>query len=384
MGMGELHGKPEANAGLSTVATLAAGVAHEINNPTATILANLEHLLTRLRSLKNELGADDQKTRQWIHVSEELLGESHVAATRIRDIVSELKRFSQPDEEERSDVNVNDVLNKALDYVMHEVRYRATVDKDFDPRVPHFTGQAERLKQLFLNLLTNAAQAIDEGEPERHHIWLRTWSDGVALFVQVRDDGRGIAADSLPHIFTPFFTTKPVGVGVGLGLSTAQDIAKKHGGEVKVTSQLGSGTTVEVRFPLQIAKSAGPIGERLRRKVLLVDDEPHLLKALQRMISQHHDVSIALGGQTAIEILASKEFDLVISDVMMPEVDGIDLYHHIATTLPGAEKRVVFVTGGVFTTRVQDFLAVIPNRRIQKPFTPDDIFGLIEEATRGA
>ena len=365
---------------VSTVATLAAGVAHEINNPTACILANIEHLLSRLRVLKNELGPDEQRQRQWIHLSEELLGESHVAATRIRDIVAELKRFSQPDEEERSDVNVNAVLNKALDFVMHEVRYRATVVRDFDAQAPHFTGQAERLKQLFLNLLSNAAQAIDEGEPDKHHIWLKTWSDGAALFVQVRDDGRGISPDTMPHIFTPFFTTKPVGVGVGLGLSTAQDIAKKHGGEVRVSSEVGMGTTVEVRFPLQIARARAT--EKVRRRVLLVDDEPHLLKALQRMISQHHDVSIALGGQTAIDILKDKEFDLVISDVMMPEVDGIDLYHHIARSKPGAEKRIVFVTGGVFTTRVQDFLASIPNRRIQKPFTPDDIFSLIDDATR--
>lgn len=380
--MSEADNKKGANSGISTVATLAAGVAHEINNPTATILANLEHLLSRLRTLKNELGTDDQRTRQWIHLSEELLGESHAAATRIRDIVAELKRFSQPDEEERGEVDINEVLTKALDFMMHEVRYRATVVKDLDLRAPRFTGQAERLKQLFLNLVTNAAQAIDEGEPDKHHIWLRTWCDGSGLFVQVRDDGRGISADTMPHIFTPFFTTKPVGVGVGLGLSTAQDIAKKHAGEVKVSSEVGVGTTVEVRFALPNGKATSPAAEKIRRKVLLVDDEPHLLKALQRMISQHHEVAIALGGQTAIDILATKEFDLVISDVMMPEVDGIDLYHHIRKTHAGAEKRVVFVTGGVFTTRVQDFLASIPNRRIQKPFTPDDIFALIEEATR--
>jgi nitrogen-specific signal transduction histidine kinase/ActR/RegA family two-component response regulator len=382
--MDESGNKQGGNSSVSTVATLAAGVAHEINNPTACILANLEHLLSRLRALKNELGPGDTKQRQWIHLSEELLGESHVAATRIRDIVAELKRFSQPDEEERSDVSVNTLLGSALDFVMHEVRYRATVVKDLSATVPNFTGQAERLKQLFLNLLTNAAQAIDEGEPDKHHIWLRTWSDGSALFVQVKDDGRGIAPETMPHIFTPFFTTKPVGVGVGLGLSTAQDIAKKHGGEVRVTSELGKGTTVEVRFPLQNGSPAARVAQpaKTRRRVLLVDDEPHLLKALQRMISQNHEVAIALGGQTAIDILAQRDFDLVISDVMMPEVDGIDLYHHIATTRPGQEKRVVFVTGGVFTTRVQDFLQSIPNRRIQKPFTPDDIFALIDDATR--
>ncbi len=364
----------------STIATLAAGVAHEINNPTACILANVEHLLTKLRAIKTELKPEDESHRQWIRMSEELLGETHFAAARIRDIVAELKRFSEPDQEKRSEVSLNSVIGGALDLIEHEIRYRARIEKDLQADLPAFVGQPERLKKLFFNLLENAAQAIDEGDAEHHHIKLRTWSEGNAIFASITDNGRGIAPDVMPHIFTPFYTTKPVGVGMGIGLSTAQDIAKKHGGEVSVISRPNEGSQVQVRFALRAAPSdSAP--KSVRRRVLLIDDEPHLLKALQRMLSQRHEVAIALGGQTALDILKDKEFDVIVSDMMMPDIDGVDVFNGLALLRPGSEKKIVFATGGVYTTRVQEFMAKVPNRSLQKPFTPDDVFTLIDEVT---
>jgi signal transduction histidine kinase len=363
---------------LAGVGLLAAGVAHEINNPTACILANVEHLLVRLRALKTELRPEDENHRQWIRMSEELLGETHFAAARIRDIVAELKRFSEPDQEKRTEVSLNNVVSGALDLMEHEIRYRARIEKDLQADLPALVGQPERLKKLFFNLLENAAQAIDEGDAEHHLIKIKTWCDAGAIFVSISDDGRGIAPEVMPHIFTPFYTTKPVGVGMGIGLSTAQDIAKKHGGEVVVTSRPNAGAQVQVRFPLRVAPSdSAPKG--VRRRVLLIDDEPHLLKALQRMLSQRHEVAIALGGQTALDILKEKEFDIIVSDMMMPDVDGVDVFNRLAVLRPGSEKKIVFATGGVFTTRVQEFMAKVPNRSLQKPFTPDDVFALIDE-----
>ena len=200
--------------------------------------------------------------------------------------------------------------------------------------------------------------------------------------MEVTDSGAGIPPEVLPRIFEPFFTTKPVGKGTGLGLSICRSILQAHGGEIEVRSQVGRGTTFTVLLPCTAGRLAEPrhAAERAQRsvpysRVLVVDDEPYLLKAYQRMIGQLHDVTTAPGGRAASDLVdvAAGGFDAIVCDVEMPDMDGIELYRALARSFPGLEKRMVFVTGGAAGERAREFLAEHQPPRVDKPFTVDEL-----------
>jgi signal transduction histidine kinase len=230
---------------LATIGRLAAGVGHEINNPLAFILSNLNYVQQELERM--EAGASSREERQEMR---EALGEAREGAERVRTIVQDLKMLSHPDVMEKSPVDLGQVLRSAAKMAAHEVRDRARlVDGSGHP--PLIDGNSARLCQVFLNLLLNAAHAIPPGQPERHEIRLSTREDeGTGcVTVEVSDTGCGIPAEHLDRIFEPFFTTKSVGVGSGLGLSVCRSIIAAHGGSLSVESEPGRGTTFRVSLP---------------------------------------------------------------------------------------------------------------------------------------
>jgi two-component system cell cycle sensor histidine kinase/response regulator CckA len=389
------------NERLATVGTLSAGIAHEINNPTAVILANLDTLSgyvdqvrkalagldaiaaeaqgplkEKLERLRDDSGLDrataelDEVVRDYVH-----------AGGRIRDIVRDLKSFSHIDDSDVAQVSVNERLDTTLRMALNEVRHRARIEKKYARDLPEIVASPGKLNQLFLNLIVNAAQAIDEGKADRNLITVSTRLDGDRIRVDVTDTGCGIRKEILPRIFDPFFTTKPIGIGTGLGLSICHDIVKKHGGEIQVESEIGRGTTFSVFLPratgLEMPRraAAGEIPKVRQANLLVVDDEAFLLRAYQRVLGKHHLVTTALGGRAAAELLGTSEasFDVIFCDVMMPDVDGVDLHRFVAEKCPGLENRMVFITGGAFTERTKEFLERIPNLRLQKPFVAEDL-----------
>jgi CheY-like chemotaxis protein len=200
--------------------------------------------------------------------------------------------------------------------------------------------------------------------------------------VAISDTGHGIAADVLPRIFDPFFTTKPIGEGTGLGLFISQGIVKDAGGVISVSSTLGSGTTFEVRLPVAVnaypGTSTTPVPARRRARVLLVDDEPSILRSLQRLLSKSHDLTLAHSGREALSLLnAGPEYDLVLCDLMMPEVSGIDVWEQLS---PAQRHTFVFMTGGTFTERAERFLAATNPPMLEKPFTATTLEGLLQRA----
>jgi two-component system, NtrC family, sensor kinase len=222
--------------------TLAAGVAHEINNPLTFVISNLSFLANELRTLSGELPVGR------LAETEEVLREAAMGANKVRQIVADLKTFSRADDDVPTAVNLQNVIESAITIARAELRARARVVRDYVD-VPPVEGSEGRLGQVFLNLLINAAQAIPPGQPDHHEIRIKLRVVQGHVIVEVRDTGAGIPPEMRSRIFDPFFTTKPVGEGTGLGLFVCQGIITRFGGEISVESEPGQGTTFRILFP---------------------------------------------------------------------------------------------------------------------------------------
>jgi two-component system, cell cycle sensor histidine kinase and response regulator CckA len=386
---------------LASVGTLAAGIAHEINNPLAFVISNLSFLSEEMRRSQLSLeasgisgplapGAPRQRSRAEMDLVEwqEVLSEAYEGAERVRQIVRQLKTFSRPDEERLSPVDVHQVLDSVVMMAANEIRHRAQLHKDFGA-VPMVLANESRLSQVFLNLVVNAAQAIPEGDAHHNTIRLVTRRlDPGRVLIEVQDSGSGIPREALGRIFDPFFTTKPVGVGTGLGLSICHGIITNLGGEITVESELGKGTTFKVVLPSleprtrprPQALTPAPMDMQRRGRVLVVDDEPGVGKVLRRILKEH-EVEVAAGGRQALERLQREpdHFDAVLCDVMMPDLGGKDLYEAVRRTHSGLERRFIFVSGGAFTANAREFLEAIPNPKLEKPFNEPALRQIVQE-----
>jgi len=251
---------------MASIGQLAAGVAHEINNPMGFITSNLTSLGKYAGRLDEYIAALQQslgscpthpdmdaidKLRQKLKVDYiisdvcELVNESLDGANRVRRIVQDLKSFSRVDQVECCRTNLNEALETTINIAWNELKYIATLERDFG-EIPEIVCFPQQLNQVFLNLLVNAAQAFEK----QGNIIVRSWRDHDSVFVSVSDDGKGMPEEIRSRVFEPFFTTKEAGKGTGLGLSISADIIRKHGGEIGVESQPGVGTTFTIRLPL--------------------------------------------------------------------------------------------------------------------------------------
>jgi CheY-like chemotaxis protein len=235
-----------------------------------------------------------------------------------------------------------------------------------------------------LNLLINAADAIPDGNPAGNEIRVTTRRDANGRAVaEIFDTGTGIPAALAGRIFEPFFTTKEVGAGTGLGLAICHRIVTQLGGEISFESTPGKGTVFRVALPASDATPARPAEQRKPRgrgRVLVIDDEPSLLRSIDALISENHEVVTASNGREALEVLrVDNRFDVVVADLMMADVNGIALYEAVREGHAGFERRFLFMTGGAFTAESRRFLDSIPNRCIDKPFDGDELLQAIDE-----
>ena len=369
---------------MASVGLLAAGVAHEINNPLAAVLANLDLAFQDVKQLS---GADPEANRELL----DELAEARDAATRIRDIVRDLKLFSRSEEEKRSAVEVDRVLDSSLRMAWNEIRHRAKLVKEYTP-VPPVEANESRLGQVFLNLIVNAAHAIPEGRASANTIRVATHlGPGGKVVVEVGDTGTGMTPDVLKRLFTPFFTTKPVGVGTGLGLSICHRIVTALGGDISVESTVGKGTTFRVTLPpAQLRRETTepvPTVEPAtkRGRVLVIDDEPAVCKAASRILGSIHEVVTANRAQDALErIRKGERFDVILCDLMMPEMTGMELHAELVDAVPEQAEKVVFLTGGAFTARARTFLDGVTNLRFEKPFDATSLRTIVQERLRAS
>ena len=371
---------------MASVGTLAAGVAHELNNPLAALVANLDLLARDL----SEVALAAELSERLRDVFAELR-DARESADRMRHIVRDLKIFSRSAEDEpRGPVDVHRVLESSLRMAHNEIRHRATLLKDYT-RVSLVQANEARLGQVFLNLVVNAAQAIGEGAADKNQIRVSTRQNTAgAVVVEIRDSGSGIAPDHLARIFDAFFTTKPVGVGTGLGLSICHRIVRSLGGELEVESELGAGSTFRVVLPPasaseEVPKSAPAKSQPATRRgrVLVVDDEPMIATAIRRTLGLEHEVVLTSAAATALErITQGEEFDVILCDLMMPQMTGMDLYDELVRTAPRQADRMVFLSGGAFTAAARQFLEDVPNQHLEKPFDTRQLLALVNNRTR--
>ena len=240
---------------------------------------------------------------------------------------------------------------------------------------------------MFINLLVNATEAIPEGQADRHEIRLTTRTDAAGWArIEIRDTGKGIPSDVANRIFDPFFTTKPVGGGIGLGLSICHNIIRSVGGEITFETEPGKGSVFRVALPPAAkAPAVRPVSQPIARvatrrgRLLIVDDEVVFANSLRRMLSREHDVTVANSGRAALELLrAGERFDVILCDLMMPEITGMDVHAQLLQLAPEQTERMIFMTGGAFSPSARQFLDRITNRCFDKPCD----LGALREAIR--
>ena len=391
----KLQAQVMASDRMASIGTMAAGLAHEINNPLAAVVANID----LARAALDRAGPAMVRARELAELDESL-HDAQEASARVRDIIRDVKLFSRADDEVSAPVDLRRVLDSSARMARAEVRHRAALIRNFH-EVPLVEGNESRLGQVFLNLIVNAAQAIPEGQVDGNHIELRTdtdRSDGNAV-VEVIDSGAGMPPEVLRRLFTPFFTTKPPGLGTGLGLSICQRVVKAMGGEIAAESHPGKGTTFRVRLPPARAteaaldrparngnatEPAGPAAARSGR-VLVVDDEPMIASALKRCLSGRHQVTVVNAAQDALELIRRGDhYDVIVCDLMMPQMTGMELHEHLTRMAPEVADRMIFLSGGAFTQRARAFLEEVRNARLEKPFDSATLRALVDEKVAAA
>jgi signal transduction histidine kinase len=363
---------------LATVGTLAAGVAHEINNPLGFLLGNIE---LSVRQLLRQTGLGPEP----LDLILKHLTDARTGAERIRSIVRDLGTFSHSEESPLGPIDVRQVLDLSVKMAMGEIRHRARLVRDYG-NVPDILADGSRLGQVFLNLLVNAAQSIPEGGADRNEIRLRTRALDGTVVVEVQDTGNGIPRELLGHIFDPFFTTKPVGKGTGLGLSISHGLVTALGGELTVESEPGQGSVFRVRLPVAPAglaavsppPASASLSARRRGRLLIVDDEPLLAQTLKLLLEPEHDITLLGDARAALEQLRNgPPYDAILCDLMMKEMTGSQFYEELSHLLPEQARRIIFMTGGAFTPSARDFLERVPNPHILKPFRPEELDKLL-------
>lgn len=350
---------------LAALGSLLAGVAHELNNPLSVVVARAVMLEER----------GDRAT--------------HAAATKIRAaaercarIVRTFLAMARQQAPQRAPVCINDVVGAALEITDYALRSGGVeVVRDLAADIPRILADADQLHQVFMNLIINAQQALQEQAPPRR-IVLASRFDGNAdvVTISVADNGPGIPEALRTRIFEPYFTTKPTGMGTGVGLSVSHAIVEQHGGRLTVDCPPEGGTRFTIDLPCETSEAAdadrtrtmlrGPAGSA----VLVVDDEPEIRQMLSTILDDAgHQVVTAASAREALQRMDGAHFDVILADMRMPEFDGRALFREIERRWPERTRRVVFVTGDTLSPTLRDFAAECGRPVIEKPFLPGDV-----------
>jgi signal transduction histidine kinase/ActR/RegA family two-component response regulator len=353
---------------MASIGRLAAGIAHEINNPLTYLLTNLQ--LIRESIVRVTDASLSPELRQSID-------EAIQGATNIRNVVRDLKTFARSDEESLGAVDVRPLLESTIRMIANAARHRARIVCTHG-EIGYARANPSRLAQVFLNVLLNASEAIPFGDVDKNEIKVTTMPlEDRRMAIEISDTGCGIAPENIARVTEPFFTTKPPGQATGLGLSVCQNILRQFDGRLEIESVLGRGTTVRIILgchdgPLAKETSTPVSGTTApppkRARILIIDDDEHVAKVLARLLREH-DVMMTHNSRQAIALLETRrDFDLVFCDLIMPERTGMDIYQHVQKIDPAFAARMVFISGGVFDANARAFVDSIQNRFLEKPF----------------
>lgn len=378
---------------MASVGTLALGVAHELNNPLASVSSNLQLLRELLTERRDAFPGEIRRQL------EAMVGEAREGARRMRHVMRDLETFSRVDGDPRAPVSVEPVLRACVHMARNAIVHHARLELDFR-EAPRVDANESRLAQVFLALLVHSAHSMREADAAHNLVRVScfTGPEGHAV-VEVSDNGVGIDADELAHLFDPFRGTRSRAMGTGFGLSIAQNVVRGLGGTIEVDSERAGGTCFTVRLPAssRAVRSRRPSDTSLAGwapeaparpgRVLVIDDDPLVAKTIRRVL-RRHDVVVAEGGAAALEALAGGDhWDVVLCDLMMPDVSGMDVFEHTVARRPALRDRFVFMTGGAFTPAARRFVDEVPNPCLSKPFDTGALRRLVDgrvEATAGS
>ena len=357
---------------LSSLGEMISGVAHELNNRLAAVMGYAQLLQS------SRVGPEVHRRLQ-IVASE---------AQRCQSIVRNLLSFARKHRPERRLLSMNEVVLSVLSLLAYQLRVEGVeVDARLDDRLPPVHGDFHQLQQVFLNVITNAQQAMKNGEGKKR-LLVRSGIAGDRVRVEVQDTGPGIAPEDLPRVFDPFFTTKEVGQGTGLGLSIVFGVVDAHGGKVSARAEPGCGATFIVELPRGGAASdacsvetAEPLPRALPSKSILVVEDEEAVSSLLRdaLTDEGHRVDTASDGEKARERLARKDYDLVITDLKMPNEGGRKLYEETVVVRPDLARRFLFATGDVVSGETRLFFERTGLQYLEKPFNVRDLRRLVRQ-----
>ncbi|TXD37231.1 response regulator [Lujinxingia vulgaris] len=359
---------------LAAVGTMAAGVGHEINNPLAYILASMEFVQGMLGPLCESGAAQVSLARTDVAEALSAINDAHEGALRMRDIVRELRILARDPKRDQpaEPVAIDESLNLALRMARIHLRGMGRMELE---RASSRQVLATRsgLTQVLLNLLLNAVHAVTQKDDEqRGRVVVRTLDREDQVIIEIEDNGVGIARENLPRVFDPFFTTKGPDEGTGLGLSTSVRLVEQFGGRLELSSEEGEGTLVRLTLPaVALASTSGAnkaSSETALHRVLVVDDEVRLGKMFVRLLRDQAEVVSVEGVEKAWEALDSGDFDVIFCDLHLPLVSGATFYRELSRERPELARRVVFMTGGLYSDEARELVASSDNVVLYKPF----------------
>lgn len=362
----ELEQRAQLTSRLAAVGEMVSGVAHEINNPLTTVIG-FAHLLMQ-KDISEDIKSDVENITD--------------GAQRVAGIVERLLTFTRPQERERKYININDVIKATLAmraYEMETSNIKATTQ--LDPDLPLIMADGTLLQQVFLNIIMNADTEMGLARG-RGDLFIKTETIGETIRISFKDDGPGIAEENLEKIFDPFFTTRKVGEGTGLGLSICHRIVTQYNGQIYAKSRLGRGATFVVELPIvaeaQQLKLAELTAEESRdvtgAKILIVDDEPRILQFMSILLhGEGYEVETLDNAHDALDRLKSKTYDLILLDIKLRGMSGIELYQRTQKIAESIAKSIVFITGDVEGALTRDFLSKTKAQHLAKPFGPEKL-----------
>jgi len=370
---------------LGSLGALTAGISHEINNPLAFVLGNLELAQRQASELEARLRGADAFSLVGL---KQVLARAQRGADRIASVVRGVSVFARPDTETVLTIDVQDVLESSLQLASNEIRHAARLERAYEPVQP-VRGNPAKLGQVFLNLLLNAVRAVGESPHADHVISVRTRSGpDRSVIVEVADTGRTLPTTLHGRLRDPFLSSGPAGFGMGLGLSVSRELVEAMGGAMEAESGNGVGTTLRVILPshtrtsvLPTAPTPAPVPIAVRTKrprVLVVDDEPMMCDLLSAVLSHDYDVAAFSDPRAALASILGGDFDVILCDLMMPDLTGMDLFEHVTAERPEMAERMIFISGGAFTDRARNFLATTRRPQVRKPFRTEELVDAIE------
>lgn len=356
---------------MTSLGTMAAGLAHEINNPLTLVMTNLELMHAR--------GVDMTPTERNARLLSAMEG-----AQRIKQVSQDLRIFSQPDQERAAPIDLADVVRSTLTLMGGQIEAKSRLTVELEAGLPAVMANRGRAGQVVLNVLINALHALPDRPVSQNSIDVRLFGEGEAVVISIADNGSGIPPEVRGRVFEPFYSTKRISEGTGLGLAIAREIIDCYDGAITFSTELAVGTTFRIALPAAaddaVASPASPKARAVAPdpcsgRVLAIDDDPPVLDAVKAILEATGRCVVAVSsGCEAIQLLEHDQgFDAIVCDLMMSHGSGAEVHAFLKAAHPELAERIVFMTGGIFQPEARSFLACVTNECVQKPFTVEEL-----------